>query len=153
MDALVGNAQSAFLKGCCILDNVAIAEELIFSVHKRRLPGFILKVDFVKAFDLVSWEFLLELLKARGFGVRWMAWIEKILSSTKANVMINGSPNGYIHYHRGLRQGGPLSPLLFVLVTDVLSAMFNHALDSKILVVCRWVLSKVNAIFIMLMTF
>lgn len=134
MDKLVDYAQSAFLKGQCILDNVATAEELIFSMNMRRLPEYILKVDFAKAFDLVDWEFLLELLKDRGFGVKWLAWIENILSSTKANVLVNGSPNGYIRYNRGLRQGNPLSPLLFVLVTDALSAMFNHALDSRVLV-------------------
>ncbi|XP_039129007.1 uncharacterized protein LOC120265183 [Dioscorea cayenensis subsp. rotundata] len=101
MDKLVDHAQLAFLKGRCILDNVATAEELTFSMKRRRLPGYILKVDFAKAFDLVDWEFLLELLKARGFG------------------------------DKGLRQGDPLSLLLFILVTDMLSVMFNHALESK----------------------
>lgn len=49
-------------------------------------------------------------------------------------MLVNGSPNGYIRYQRALRQGDPLSPLLFVLVTDVLSTMFNHALEAKVLV-------------------
>lgn len=102
MNDLVDNNQSAFLKGRCILDNVAIAEELIFSMNKRRMPGYILKVDFAKAFDLVDLEFLLDLLKARGFGPKWMEWMKNILASTKANVLINGSPNGYIRYLRGL---------------------------------------------------
>lgn len=74
-------------------------------MNMKSLPGYILKVDFAKAFDLVNWEFLLELLKARGFEAKWLAWIENILSSTKANVLVNGSPNGYIRYQRGLRQG------------------------------------------------
>lgn len=54
MNILVDNAQSAFLKDRCILDNVVVVEELIFSMQKRRLPGFVLKVDFAKAFDLVD---------------------------------------------------------------------------------------------------
>lgn len=54
MDQLVDHAQSAFRKGRCILDNIAMAEELLFSIHKRRLEGHVLKVDFAKAFDSVD---------------------------------------------------------------------------------------------------
>lgn len=68
MNELVDSYQSAFVKGRCILDNIATTEELIFSLHKRRLPGYILKVDFAKAFDVVDWDFLFDLLLSRGFG-------------------------------------------------------------------------------------
>lgn len=67
MDDLVDFNQSAFLKRRYISDNITIVEELIFSIHKRRLSGHILKVDFAKAFDMFDWDFLFELLKARGF--------------------------------------------------------------------------------------
>lgn len=110
------------------------AEELIFSMNKRRLPGYILKVDFVKVFDLVDWDFLLDLLRARDFGPKWLEWIQLILFFTKANVLIKGSPNGYIQYLRGLLQEDPLYPLLFILVTDVLSSIFKHALVLRVLV-------------------
>lgn len=63
-----------------------------------------------------------------------MGWIKNILCSLKASILVNGSPNGYIHYQRGLRQGDPLSQLLFVIVTDVLSSVFSHALNYKILI-------------------
>lgn len=69
MCLLVDSAQSAFCKGRCILDNIATAEELIFSIHKCQILGHILKVDFAKVFDTVDWDFLLDLLKARRFGV------------------------------------------------------------------------------------
>lgn len=111
-----------------------MAKELIFCIHKRRLPGHVLKVDFSKAFDSVDWDFLLDLLEARGFGRRWVGWMRSLLLSSKASLLVNGSPSEYVRYRQGLRQGDPLSPLLFVLVTDVLGMMFTHALNSGVLV-------------------
>ncbi|XP_039118945.1 uncharacterized protein LOC120255125, partial [Dioscorea cayenensis subsp. rotundata] len=134
MDSLVDHAQSAFLQGRCILDNIATAEELLFSIQKRNLNGHVLKVDFAKAFDSVDWDFMFDLLRARGFGSRWIGWIHNLLRSSKASILINESPTGYVRYQRGLRQGDPLSLLLFVLVTDVLSTLFENALSSHILV-------------------
>lgn len=101
---LVDEDQTAFLKGRCILDNIATAEELIFGMHRSNLEGHILKVDFAKAFDTVDWEFLLELLEARGFGNRFVGWIQSIFLSSKASILINGSQQGYVRYQRGLRQ-------------------------------------------------
>ena len=82
---------------------------------------------------MVDWDFLLEMLTAHGFGMRWVGWIKTILSTSKATILVNGFQCGYVHYRRGLRQGDPLSRLLFVLVIDVLSTMFSHALNSGIL--------------------
>lgn len=126
IDLLVERQQSAFIKGRCIMDNIFAAEELIFSRQKRRLQGYILKVDFAKVFDMVDWDFLVELLVAFGFRGKWISWIKTLLHSRKANFIINGEQKGYVRNLRGLRQEDPLSPLIFVLVTDVLGLMFNQ---------------------------
>lgn len=72
LNLLIKSEQSAFMKRRSILDNIATVKELIFSMHKYRSSGHILKVDFVKAFDTVDWNFLLDLLLARGFARRWV---------------------------------------------------------------------------------
>ena len=68
IDRLVDKSQSAFIKGRSILDNVVAAEELIFSLQKQGIVGNIMKVDFAKAFNTIDWEFLMDLLVARGVG-------------------------------------------------------------------------------------
>lgn len=82
---------------------------------------------------MVDWEFFLDLLAAWEFGHRWVRWISNIFQSSKANILIDGSPNGHVRYQKGLCQGDTLSPLLFVLAMDVLSSMFSHALTSRVL--------------------
>lgn len=82
---------------------------------------------------MVDQEFLFDTLAARSFGLKWISWIRNILETSKVNILINSSSSGYVRYKRGLREGDLLSPLLFVLVADALSAMCSHALTSKIL--------------------
>lgn len=96
LDSLVDNSQNVFIKGCCILDNIATAEELIFSLHEGILQGHVIKVDFVKAFDIVDWDFLTWLVEACDFGNRWVGWVRSILLTSKANFLINGSHKGYV---------------------------------------------------------
>ena len=133
MDSLIDTPQSVFITGRCILDNVVVAEETIFSLQKRKMPGNIIKVDFAKAFNMVDSDFFLELLHVRGFGDQWIGWIKCILYTSKTSILVNGAVNGYVKHQRGLRQGDPLSHLLFVLDTDVLSTLFSNALSSGVL--------------------
>jgi len=87
----------------------------------------LLKLDITKAFDSVSWPFLLEVLRKLGFGQIWCDIVSGLLSSSSTQVLLNGSPGERISYQRGMRQGDPLSPMLFILVMDVLTYMVQKA--------------------------
>jgi len=90
-------------------------------------------VDIAKAFDTVDWRFLLSLLQHIGFSRRWCDWISLILSSASTKVILNGSPGRRICHVRGLWQGDPLSPLLFVLVMEGLNALLRVAESRRLL--------------------
>lgn len=87
----------------------------------------LLKVDLAKAFDSVARPFLLEVLDHAGFPERWREWIAFMLRTASTKVITNGRPGPCIHHARGLRQGDPFSPLLFVIVMEVLNMMIAEA--------------------------
>jgi hypothetical protein len=88
----------------------------------------LMKIDIAKAFDLVSWSFLLEVLQYAGFSGRWRDWMMTvILSKASSKILLNGRPWERIYHARGLRQGDPLSPMLFILSIEVLNALIHRA--------------------------
>ncbi|WVZ55170.1 hypothetical protein U9M48_005869 [Paspalum notatum var. saurae] len=90
-------------------------------------------LDIAKAFDSVRRDYLLEVLQRMGFGVRWRAWVSILLKSATSSVLLNGVRGNSFQHGRGLRQGDPLSPLLFILAIDPLQKMFNFASQQGIL--------------------
>ena len=108
-----------------ILDSVLIANECVNSRVKSKIPGVICKLDIEKAYDHVNWEALLDLLKRMGFGEKWCKWIRTCISTVQFSILINWALADFFGSMRGLRQGDPLSPMLFLVMMEVLSRMLK----------------------------
>ena len=125
---VVSSTQIAFVEGRQILDAALIANEVIDSLLKKKESGVLCKLDLEKAYDHINWAFLLSVLQKMGFGEKWAGWIRWCISTASFSVLVNGSPTGFFRNTRGLRQGDPLSPYLFVLGMETLSSLINRAL-------------------------
>jgi hypothetical protein len=124
---IISKTQDAFVKGRQIMDSVLIGNECIDSRFQSRIPGLLLKLDLEKAYDHVNWEFLLHLLQKCGFGEKWRDWIGFCISSVRYSILVNGELAGFFSSYRGIRQGDPLSPLLFVIIMEALSRMLMES--------------------------
>ncbi|GKD93012.1 RNA-directed DNA polymerase, eukaryota [Tanacetum coccineum] len=129
---LISDVQTAFLPNRQILDGPFIINELLARCHQKNQRAMVFKVDFAKAYDSIRWDYLEDVLKSFGFGPKWCSWIRGSLNSGMASILVNGSPTSEFHFHRGLKQGDPLAPYLFILIMESLHLSFSRVIDAGI---------------------
>ena len=132
LDKLISDFQNFLVGGRQILNSVLITN-ILDSRLKSGIPGVIIKLDIEKAYDHVSWSALFYLMERMGFGEKWVRWMKMCISTARFSMLINGSLAGFFGSSPGIRQGDPLSSLLFLLVMEVLSRLLKRTEDGGFL--------------------
>jgi ribonuclease HI len=118
---LISSNQGGFVEGRHILDNVIQVQEIIHSSKQRNEKGMLIKLDMANAFDRVNRAFLYKVLHSYGFSSHFVNLISACTDNPWIAPLVNGRPTPFFQAQRGLRQGCPLSPFLYILMADSLS--------------------------------
>lgn len=127
---LIHTNQVGYISGRHISNNIRAISDILEYTKLKGIPGVIVNIDFEKAFDSVNWEFLILTMKKFNFGESIIKWVETFYSNISSCVISNGWTSEYFEVERGVRQGDPLSPYLFVMVAEILACSIRQ--DDKI---------------------
>ena len=123
LPSLICPKQSGFVEGCQILDGVILIHEFLHSLQILRQPGMLIKLDITKAYDNLSWKFICRMLEAYGFCHDWVEWVMGLILTPFFSILLNGASTHPFQSSRGIRKGDPLSPFIFILMTEGLSCL------------------------------
>lgn len=126
LESMIDINQSAFIRKRSVHDNFKSMQSAAKLFKQRKILKLLLKLGIAKAFDAVSWSFFLHVLEYRGFGPHRRNWMAMLLSPASTRVQLNGERGKPIDLARGLQQGHPISPMLFIVVMNVLHRLLNR---------------------------
>jgi len=128
IDKVIDVSQSTFfLSNRGLLDRVLVVNKVVDEHKRKKRSGVIVKIDFEKAYDSVNWEFLYYMIGRLGLCGKWIQWIKVYLEYATISVLVNDNPTKEFKPSRGLRQGDPIAPFLFLIMTQGLSGLVNQA--------------------------
>eukprot|EP00253_Pinus_taeda_P002817 PITA_02817 len=124
---IISPEQSGYVEGRQITDEIILTHEIIHSLNISKKRRMLLKLDLSKAFDRLIWNYIEKILLDFGFNASWVRWIMSLITFSFFYVLINGIPSETFHPTRGIRQGDPLSPFLFIIMVEGLGRSIKHA--------------------------
>ena len=127
---IINEDQTGFIKERTIGENIKSIDNIIQYTDKNKMSGPLLFVDFEKAFDTLEWSFIEKSLHFHGFGPSLVAWF-RVYSNTESCVINNGWCSNFFKLERGVRQGCPLSPYLFLLCAEILAISVRKNTEIK----------------------
>lgn len=127
LPTLVSREKSGYVEGRQILDNIIQAHEVVHSLKTKKKAVMIMQLDIAKAYDKVNWTYMKRVLSAFGFDHNWVRWVMALVTSSSFSILVNGSPSEVFSPSRGLRQGDPLFPFLFILMMEALGRSIKQA--------------------------
>ena len=131
LPTLNNHDQTGFLKGRFIGEKIRLIDSIICYARENNIPGLLLFLDFEKAFDTIEWSFIRDTLKYFGFGTRIIKWMNLFYGCPESCILNNGWASDFFGIRRGVRQGCPLSPYLFVLAAEVLAKALRKNKDIR----------------------
>lgn len=123
LNFIISPEQSGFAPNRSIYEGISVAHEAM--VWTAKVEKMMIKLDIKKAYDHVNYNFQIDVLKKIGFYEAWLKWIGGCINSPRISVLVNGSPQGFFETARGLRQGDPISPFLFIIMVEALGRLIT----------------------------
>ena len=131
LPVLINGDQTGFIKGRSIAQNVRLIADIIECTEALNTPGIALFLDFKKAFDSIEWNFIFKTLETLGFDLPLLQWVRTFYNNIQCCVVNNGHATPFFELERGVRQGCPLSGILFVIAVEILANSLRNDWRNK----------------------